>query len=304
VSTYLREIAHCPECDTKITLAKQRRRCPRCKHVFKHSSTAVTADGPAAPLLDLEGSALPEQPIHIPAPGPLRGVGRALLAQLVIAVSVALALYPIAYHAYDRSLQRWIGPEMHFDHRIELRPRQGDPDPKLGEFCAIAILMAFAGLGLWHGVACQNAELLANGLKWPQFSVIAVLLFPLVSGMLFCVAGAERTVLPVLLGVPTMIIPCMKLDEIWRASDPKTLLSPEAWKERNPSWLVGAWGISLFTASGFLMLAIVVGDFTFPAWAANVNVAITGILTTTIIRATMKRQQERYRRLYGKVPTQ
>ena len=47
-----------------------------------------------------------------------------------------------------------------------------------------------------------------------------------------------------------------------------------------------------------IMLAVFGDDFSPAAWAATVNVAVTGVLMTTIVHAIMSRQQERFRRLY------
>jgi len=292
----------CPECGAWLALpamaAGQTAQCARCQHVF--APVKAPAPTPRPVERDYDDDRPPEREPLDMVFDPLRGEWRARAAVIMI----ALCLLSYASLLY-----------VNFEHYQLL---EAGPDPQLGG----AVFLLGVGDGnawgrrwqTWH----EHARYAHNShhlIFWPTMIVFLFWLHRAASnawglgatGMYFV---PLTSVLSFFIPIVNLFWPCMTMLEIWRASHPRAVDPPDAWKQTSWSPLIVFWWVCFLSSTALAMFSYMLGPDDFGPvedqhaaalllCLSNLVTLFEGVLLILIIRGIMNRQRERHAFLSG-----
>ena len=306
----------CPGCaaqlDMPVLPMGQTVQCPKCLRVFESFKQRVGAapkPAPASPRHDDE----PEFELPDPSPplnrsAPLRGERLSVIAMWLLAVTILSFGLDVCVY-FERlqliEMEREAQPQ---GLVLILGPARGDVpqrvDPQIKEFerrSSIHQRVSFVAtighhLIWWPTILVFLLWLHRAYDNLPRLQAVGLSDVPFLAAISFFA--------PIL----NLFRPYVIMQEIWRASDPEAINTPQSLRKNSPL-IVLWWGLFL---PGMLLLSLrnlVVlegiqnpDDQEIACWLAIVGCSCmigAGICLIFVLRAVMPRQRERFARLYG-----
>jgi hypothetical protein len=305
----MEETVRCSGCQAQLTLPSlppgQTVQCPRCQHVFEPFRQRATPAIPAAPISQDAADDHGNRPAQDwPSIVGVKPPGGGRLAILTMAMlGAAVLCFGLEMHARieqiqllemerDLGLPRVIGPGFQFNLRRNAMDRLHADFYRYS--CTLAI--AHSAIGcltlllflVWLYRAASNAR---------QLRALETYYSPVLAFGSFFIPLAN------------LFLPCMIIQEIWKASNPIAIETPVAWKERPRSLLVRLWWFSYLIGGIFSFVSArwyeMTPDGDLPAkwkwlmfwWVSMLIMIVAALLLIVLIREITQRQKERYANL-------